>query len=147
MEFKELIADFAARHNVEDLVAEDDIVVLDIDGIIVTLVANDGAIAVSAEIGEPPAEGRAELADVLLEASLESEVFFAKNRESGKYVAVRCLVLATLDAQGFDAALEALVNTVETWRRMLAYFRPAAKAAAEEEAALPAFGNSGFMQV
>ncbi len=147
MEFKELIADFAARHNVEGLVVEDDIVGLDIDGIIVTLVANDGVIAASAEIGEPPAEGRADFADVLLEANLESEVFFAKNREGGKYVAVRRLVLATLDAKGFDAALEGLVNVVETWRQMLDDFRPAAKAAAEAEAALPAFGNSDFMQV
>ena len=147
MEFKELIADFAARHNVEGLVVEDDIVGLDIDGIIVTLVANDGVIAASAEIGEPPAEGRADFADVLLEANLESEVFFAKNREGGQYVAMRRLVLATLDAKDFEAALEGLVNVVETWRQMLDDFRPAAKAAAEAEAALPAFGNSDFMQV
>jgi hypothetical protein len=147
MEFKELIADFAARHNVENLVAEDDAVALDIDNIIVTIAANNDAIAFSAEIGEPPVEGRADFADILLEASLESEVFFAKNREGGKYVAVRRLALATLDAKGFDAALESLLNIVETWRRMLADFRPAAKAAAEADATLPAFGNSNFMQV
>ncbi len=147
MEFKELIADFAARHNVENLVAEDDVVALDIDNIIVTIVANDDAIALSAEIGEPPVEGRADFADVLLEASLESEFFFAKNRESGKYVAVRRLALATLDAKGFDAALEGLVNVVETWRQMLADFRPAAKAAEAEATEAAVFGNEGFMQV
>ncbi len=46
------------------------------------------------------------------------------------------------------AALEAFVNQAETWRRLLADFRPAAKAAAESKAAEKlSFGSSDFMQV
>jgi hypothetical protein len=60
---------------------------------------------------------------------------------------VRRLALPTLEPDAFDAALEALVNQAETWRRLLADFRPAAKAAAEQAAEEPSFGVGGFVQV
>ena len=41
MGIDELIADFASRHKVEDLVVVDGAAALDIDGIIVTIVAKD----------------------------------------------------------------------------------------------------------
>ena len=147
MEFNELIADFAARHAVDGLAADGDSAVLDVDGIAVTLVATNGQLAASAEIGEPPADGRADFADILLEANLESAAYFAKTRETGTYVLLRHLPLASLDPEGFDAALEALVNTAETWRRLLADFRPAAAQAAAEDAEAPSFGEGGFLQV
>jgi hypothetical protein len=147
MDFTELIASFAERHGIADLAADGNAAALDIDGIVVTLVAAGDALSVSADIGEPPADGRADFADLLLEASLQSDAFFAKAPESGTYVAVRRLALPTLENEAFDAALEALVNQAETWRRLLADFRPAAKAAAEEESAAPSFGAGGFVQV
>jgi len=148
MEFKELIESFAKRHDVADLAVEDDGVSLDIDGIIVAVVAVGGEVVLSAEIGEPPVEGRAEFADAMLEASMESVAFFAKNAQSGQYILLRRLSLLALDADAFDNAIESLVNTAEVWRRMLADFRPAAKAAAESaEAKSPSFGDFGFMQV
>ena len=57
MDFAELISDFAERHGIADLAAEDNAAALDIDGIVVTLVAAGDALSISAEIGEPPAEG------------------------------------------------------------------------------------------
>ena len=147
MDFTELIAGFAARHGVAGLAAEDNAAALDIDGIIVTLVTAGDALSVSAEIGEPPSEGRAEFAELLLEANLQTDAFFAKEPESGAYVLVRRLPLPALDPDAFDAALEALVNLAETWRRLLADFRPAAKAAAEASAEPLSFGAGGFIQV
>ena len=147
MDFTELIASFAERHGIADLAADGNAAALDIDGIVVTLVASADALSVSADIGEPPADGRADFADLLLEASLQSDAFFAKAPESGTYVVVRRLALPTLDDDAFDAALEALVNQAETWRRLLADFRPAAKAAAEEAAQESSFGAGGFVQV
>ena len=129
MEFNELIADFAKRHNVEDLVATDGAAALDIDGIIVTIVGGGDVLNLSAEIGEPPAEGAAVFANLLLEANIRPDVFFAKIPDPGPYVAVRRIPLALVDDDVFDSALESFVNTVETWRRLLADFRPAAKAA------------------
>ena len=147
MDFPELISNFAERHGIADLAAKDNAAALDIDGIVVTLVTAGDALSVSAEIGEPPAEGRADFAELMLEANLRSDSFFAKESESGTYILVRRLSLPTLDAESFDAALEALVNLAETWRRLLADFRPVAKAAAERVEDEPQFGANGFVQV
>ena len=147
MDFHELISDFAERHGIANLAAGDNAAALDVDGIVVTIAAAGDALSVSAEIGEPPAEGRADFAELLLEANLQSEAFFSKVHESGAYILVRRLSLPALDAESFDAALEALINLAETWRRLLADFRPVAKAAAERADEEPQFGASGFVQV
>ena len=147
MDFATLISEFAERHGISNLTAEDNAAALDIDGIVVTIVAAGDAVLVSANIGEPPTDGRAEFAELLLEANLQSEAFFAKESETGSYILVRRLLLMTLDAESFDAALEALINLAETWRRLLADFRPVAKAAASDVESAPEFGASGFVQV
>ena len=136
------------RHNVADLVADNNAAALDIDGIIVIIVADGDKVTLSADVGEPPAEGRADFADLLLEASLQSDAFFAKAAESETYIVVRRLSLRTIDDDAFDAAIESFVNQVEAWRRLLSDFRPIAKAAAakaKEEG--PSFGSNGFVQV
>jgi len=148
VEFKELIDAFAKRHGIADLAPEDDGISLDIDGIVVAVVAVGCEVVLSAEIGEPPIEGRAEFADVMLEASMESAAFFAKSAQTGKYMLLRRLNLLALDDAAFDTAIESIVNTAEVWRKMLEDFRPAATSAAESaEAESPSFGASGFMQV
>lgn len=147
MEFTEIISAFALRHSVEGLVPQDGQASLDIDGIPVTLVGTPDHLVAGGEIGEPPADGRAEFADLLLEANLESSSYFAKTHETGKYVLLRLLPLADLDPDTFDEALETLVNNAETWRRLLADFRPTAAQAAAEDSDAPAFGTGGFLQV
>ena len=147
MEFEKLISDFAERHSIANLAAENNAAALEVDGIVVTLVAAGDSLSVSAEIGEPPADGRAEFAELMLEANLQSGAFFAKEPESGAYVLARRLQLPALDAESFDTALEELVNLAETWRRLLADFRPVAKAAAERTEGAPQFGANGFVQV
>lgn len=147
MDFKEVITDFATRHNVSGLEAEDGTAALDIDGIVVLLLAVDGGMILSAEIGEPPVEGKSAFADMLLEANLESAAFFAKNHETGKYVVARRLVFAMLSAESFDTALEGFVNMAETWKKLLEDFRPVAAHAAAEKDDMPSFGAGGFMQV
>ena len=148
MEFTELMAGFAARHNLGNFTAEDGVAALDIDGIVVTIVEAGDVVALNADIGDPPAEGRAQFADLLLEANFQSESFFVKVPERGCYAVMRRMALAALDVEAFDAALEAFVNFSETWRRLLSDFRPvaaAAKGAAGSEG--PSLGSSGFMQV
>ena len=147
MEFNQLIDEFAKRHNVENLVAVDGAASLDIDGFIVTIVANENMLILSAEIGEPPAEGAATFANLLLEANLQSGVFFAKATRTGPYLAVQRTSLTLIDEDAFDAMLEAFVNQTETWSRLLADFRPVAKAAAEKVEDAPLFGTNGLVQV
>ena len=148
MEYNELIADFAQRHNVADLVSVDGAASLDIDGLIVTIVLNDETLVISAELGDPPAEGASAFSDLLLEANLQSGEYFAKAPGKGPYLVVRRLPLRLVDGPSFDTALEAFVNTAETWKRLLTDFRPVAKAAAEHaEDEHASLGSSGFMQV
>ena len=147
MEFEKLISDFAERHSIANLAAENNAAALEVDGIVVTLVTVGDVLSVSAEIGEPPAEGKAGFSELMLEANLQSEAFFAKEPERGAYILVRRLPLQTLDAESFDSSLEALVNLAETWRRLLADFRPVAKAAAERTEEAPQFGANDFVQV
>ena len=148
MEFNQLIDDFAKRHNVENLVAVEGAAALDIDGIIVTIVVKGDLLNFSAEIGEPPADGAALFANLLLEANTQPDAFFAKIPDPGPYVIARRVPLSQVDNDTFDALLEAFVNNAETWRRLLVDFRPAAKAAAERAAAeSPSLDSSGFMPV
>ena len=147
MDFPELISDFATRHGVEGLAAEDGAAAIDVDGIAVLLASADGELLASAEIGEPPPDGAAAFADLLLEANLESDAVFAKSKESGRYVLTRRIALAGLDGEAFDASLEAFVNRAEAWRRLLADYRPAAAAAEAAEDTAAAVGTGSFLQV
>ena len=108
MEFNELIADFAKRHKVENLVAVDGAAALDIDGIIVTMVAKGELLNFSAEIGDPPADGAALFANLLLEANTQPDAFFAKIPDPGPYVIARRVPLSQVDNDAFDAMLRRL---------------------------------------
>ena len=148
MDFPQLISNFAERHGIANLAAEDNAAAIDIDGIVITFVVAGNALSVVAEIGEPPPDGRGEFAELMLEANLQSEFFFAKAAGSDNYIIVRRIALVSFDSNSFDQALEAIVNYAETWRRLLADYRPAAKAAAESaESEAASFGSNEFMQV
>lgn len=148
MEFTDLIANFAERHGIADLAAEDGAAAIEVDGIAILLASTGGELLATAEIGDPPPDGAAAFADLLLEANLESEAVFAKSQENGRYVLTRRLQLANLDGEAFDSALEAFVNRAEAWRKLLADYRPAAAAAAEASSSENAsVGLGAFMQV
>ena len=146
MEFNDLISDFAKRHGIENLVVEDNSAALDIDGIVTTIVSIGESVIISSEIGEPPVDGAAAFADLLLEANMESPAFFAKSCDTGSYLLVRSFALASLDGDSFDSGLEDFINRAETWRKLLKDYRPVAKAASEQEAELSSFSANGFMQ-
>ena len=147
MDFRELASAFAERHGIEGVSVEDDAFSLDIDGIPVSAIANGDKVSIVAEIGLPPLEGQGAFADLMLEANMNSDAVFMKDAESDKYLLSHRLVLTGLDSDGFDVALEELVNPADTWRKMLAEFRPAAEAALDAEEETPIFGETGFMQV
>ncbi len=147
MDFRGLISDFSKRHAVEDLEVEDNTVSIDVDDISITFGTDGDVLSAIAEIGEPPVEGKATFADLLLAANFNADTVFAKIQEGNMYVLIQRLSLAGLDGAAFDKALEALVNQAETWRNLLAEFRPAAEAAAAAEAENPSFGATDFLRV
>ena len=147
MDFKELISDFSKRHALEDLEVEDNTVSIDVDDISITFATDGDVLSAIAEIGEPPVEGKATFADLLLAANFNADTVFAKIQEGNTYVLIQRLSLAGLDGAAFDKALEALVNQAESWRNLLAAFRPAAEEAASAKIAPPAIGLTGFLRV
>ena len=148
MEFKELIADFSMRHGVEGLDAEDDKVAFNVDDIPIFIAVDGDEIAMISEIGEPPNEGKADFADLLLSTNFnEKTIVFAKSPDSGKYVLMQRLQFARLDGNGFDAALEELVNQAENWRNLLATFSPAAEAAVSAKNEASSINMTGFLRV
>ena len=158
MEFSELIRAFAERFGIADLDADDGSAMLEIDGMEVTIAADDSgrAIAVAGSIGNPPPENAAAFAELLLQANhdlLGAEgCGFAQNGANGAYILVLRLPQEGLDLDAFCKALDSFVNKVETWRGLLADFRPAAQAASAAEAEAKAnvtsdFIGGGLMQV
>ena len=147
MEFKELISDFSSRHGLEDLAVEDNTVAIDVDGISIMFVMDGDVLSTIAEIGEPPAEGKADFADLLLASNFSANTIFAKMQESNTYVLIQRLPLAGLDGAAFDKALEEFVNQAESWRNLLAEFRPAAEAAAAAESENSSISMTGFLRV
>ncbi len=149
MDFEELISCFADRHGLTGLSVESNAVALDIDDMVFTIASGGDELTISAEIGEPPVKGRAGFAELLLEANMHSRSFFAKVSDRGVYVAMQRLALSGLEVDALDAALESLVSTVETWRRILVDYRPVVEPAAkspEADAGLSGFGG-GLMSV
>ena len=147
MEFKELISDFSSRHGLEDLAVEDNTVAIDVDGISIMFVMDGDVLSTIAEIGEPPAEGKADFADLLLASNFSANTIFAKMQESNTYVLIQRLPLAGLDGAAFDKALEEFVNQAESWRNLLTEFRPAAEAAVAAESETPSLGATVFLRV
>jgi len=148
MEFKELISDFSTRHGVEGLDVEDNKVIFNVDDIPIYIAADVDEIVMISEIGEPPQEGKAEFADLLLAANFtENTIVYAKSQDTGKYVLMQRLPLARLDGAAFDEALESLVNQAENWRKILAAFRPAAEAAVSAKNEASSINMTGFLRV
>ena len=157
MDYEELIKGFAQRFGIADLVSEDGVATLDVDGMEIVIVSDEPgrAIVLAGAIGDPPPENASAFANLLLQTNrdlLATEgCGFAQNRDTGAYVLVRRIPQGNLDLDAFCAAMDAFVNQQENWVRLLADFRPAAgaaaAAAANEEAEAPARWNGGFMPV
>ena len=128
MRLHELITAFAERVGGEFAV-EDGAVTLAIDDMTVTIQELDelGRIATYAEIGEPPPERLEKLYEAMLSANhlfsgtAGSTISF--DADGRRFYLCRTDVTQTLDTDAFMAMLEKFVNTLETWRKLLADYR------------------------
>ena len=134
---------------------EDGEVALEIDEMPILLATGkDSAIVITGFVGDPPAEGGETFAHMLLEGTMnlmdEKPAALARNPETGAYMLVQRLVQDRLALDAFCDELTAFVNLLETWRKMLEDFRPAAaaaKTAADMQPGAQELSMSGFMQV
>ncbi len=155
MTFDELVSGFAARYAIEGLAVEDGAAVLSIDGTEVTLreSADGGAVVVSAEIIEMPPDARGVFASLALQANYAAVggSALSLDAETGELSIATALPLALADPESLSAAVEALVNTAEEWRRNVVAFldvdEEAAISDAEDADANPFTGDSGFLRV
>ena len=155
MDLKEVADGLAAKFGVADLAVEDGEVALEIDGIPIMLADRNGtAIVITGFVGEPPAEGSEAFAGMMLAGTIslmdEKAAALARNPETGAFVLVERIAQDGLTLDAFCEGLTGFVNTLETWRRLLEDFRPAAKAAktfADQQPAERDLAMGGFMQV
>ena len=159
MEYNELMQGFAANVGIAELEMQDGAAALDIDGMTVGFVHDDaaGAIMVVVEIGLPPPDADGPFGSVLLKANYlfggTGGAVICQNPDTGAYALMRSYPLVSLDVETFAAAVEALLNMAENWKRILSGAAEAESAKASQDKELadstaPAgFPMGGFMQV
>ena len=159
MEFKELLAAFAAKYGVEGLDGVDGAAALDVDGVSVELLDDPQTqcVLACAEIGLPPPDANGIFGALMLQANFllraTEGATLCQNPETQAYALVRPFPLAITDVESLAAGLESLANQTENWRKALAGLNTA-EAAKEQSAASTSDGDShhdmmasGFVQV
>ena len=156
MEFKEMLAAFAAKYSIEGLDGAEGAAELEVDGIHVELLEDPQArsLVACAEIGLPPPDANGAFGSMMLKANFllraTDGATLCQNPESDAYALVRPFPLALTDCESLAAGLESLVNQAENWRRTLAGIRHAEEARAEGAADIPdhhGMLSSGFFHV
>jgi len=147
MEFKELLAAFAAKYNIEGLDGAEGVAELEVDGIRVELLDNPQthSIFACAEIGHPPPDANGAFGAMMLQANFllraTEGATLCQNPETHAYAIVRPFPLAITDVESLAAGLESLANQTENWRKALAGLNTA-EAAKERGAASTSDGDS-----
>ena len=146
MEFKELIAGFAAKYEIAGLDGADGVAELEVDGIRVELLEDPQArsLIACAEIGLPPPDANGAFGTMMLRANFllraTEGATLCQNPETQAYALVRPFPLAITDVESLAAGLESLVNQTENWRKALAGLNTA-EAAKEQSAASTSDGD------
>ena len=131
MEFKEMLAAFAAKYGIEGLDGADGVAELEVDGIRVELLEDPPtrSLIACAEIGMPPPDANGAFGSMMLKAnfllSATDGATLCENPETGAYALVRPFPLAITDVESLCKGLESFVNQTENWRRVLAGLREA----------------------
>lgn len=160
MELAELIGDFGGRVGLELKLDENGTCSLAVDGMDVTIqdVSEAYSVGLWGKIGTPPPEGLRHLYEMMLDANhlfrATSGATISRDPENGDFYLCRLLDVRVLDTEAFFTAIEKFVNTLETWQKVIADYRPVAEAigdaaaepSARSEFPPPAMG-SGFIQI
>ena len=150
MTFDELMGEVGKRLGIE-LVTHDGATQLEVDGMAVSILEMSAldSVILNGVIGEPPPQGLEPLHKAMLEANYNfagtAGATLAVNPEDGTLTLTRLVPSVRLDAEALLSALESFVNVLETWRKILADYRPDMASAPSSDAA-PQIGD-GFLQV
>ena len=139
MDFRQLIADFAAKYGIKGFDGADGVAELDVDGVRVELLDDKHAhsIVACAEIGHPPPDAHGAFGAMMLQANFllraTEGATLCQNPETHAYALVRPFPLTLTDVSSLAAGLESLVNQVENWRKALAGLKHAETAHAKTQ--------------
>ena len=143
MEFKDLIAGFAAKFGIEGLDSADGVAELDVEGIRVELLDDPQAQCLFAcsEIGHPPPDANGAFGAMMLQANFllrgTEGATLCQNPETHAYALVRPFPVALTDVESLAAGLKSLVNQTENWRKALAGLRTAEATQKQNVASAP----------
>ncbi len=136
MNIREIAANIAETYGVDGLESKDGKIELEIDGAAVMIEETDGDVFIfNGIIGDAPSDGAETFARILLESNLvmmnSRAVALARNADTQAYVLIERVTFAhASDFKSFCQCLAKFVDTLETWRKTLTDFSPAAAAAA-----------------
>ena len=156
MEFKEMLAAFAAKYSIEGLDGAEGAAELEVDGIRVELLEDPStrSLIACAEIGLPPPDANGAFGSMMLKANFllrtTEGATLCQNPETGAYAIVRSFPLALADVESLGAGLESLANQTENWRRALSGLREAESARSDVQKVDDSHHNmlsSGFFHV
>ena len=156
MEFKELLAAFAAKYGIKGLDGTDGAAELDVDGVRVELLNDPQAhsLLACAEIGHPPPDANGAFGTMMLQANFllrgTEGATLCQNPETHAYALVRPFPLALTEVESLAAGLESLVNQTENWRNVLSSLHHAESAQStvtESDDSHHAMLSSGFFHV
>ena len=156
MEYKELLAAFAAKYGIEGLQSADGAAELDVDGVRVELLDDPQArsLFACAEIGHPPPDANGAFGAMMLQANFllrgTDGATLCQNPETHAYALVRPFPLALTDVESLAAGLESLVNQAENWRKALSGLHTAERArstALESDGAHHDMISNGYFHV
>ena len=160
MELAELVEDFGRRVGLDLKLDENGTCALAVDGMNVTIqdVSEAYAVGIWGKIGAPPPEGLRQLYEMMLDANhlfrATSGATISRDPESGDFYLCRLLDLRVLESEAFFQAVEKFVNTLETWQKVIADYRPVAEEIGSAVAGLSAPSgfpspamDSGFIQI
>ena len=143
MEFKELMAGFAAKYDIEGLDGVDGVAELEVDGVRVELLDEPLArsVVACAEIGRPPPDANGAFGAMMLQANFllrgTEGATLCQNPETHAYAIVRTFPLELTDVASLAAGLESLVNQTENWRNVLSGIRTAEAEQKQDAASAP----------
>lgn len=153
MTFDDLLKNLGGRLGLEMKADGDGTCELAVDDMTVVLQNDVMAhfVGLWGDIGEPPPQGL----EGLLSSMLEANHFFkgtngatiSRDADTGRFSLCRILDMRSIDGDEFFVQLEGFVNTLETWRGLLADYRPVEKPSDAGEPAPPAFGSDAFLAV
>lgn len=133
MELAELVRDFGGRVGIDLVLDENGTCTVSVDGmdIMIQDVSEAYSVGLYGKIGVPPPEGLRQLYEMMLNANhlfrATSGATISRDPESGDFYLCRLLDTRVLDPETFFSAIEKFVNTLETWQKVIADYRPAAE--------------------